>query len=272
MDHHSGTAPWRVVVPVRDPRTGKSRLGAAPELNTALAHDTVSAALTCAEIRHLVLVTDDPWWIDRELLLESRLTLVVHGEPGLNSAVAAGLRHTGLHGAGQAHPGGRCAVLLGDLPSLRPEDLALALRAARAIPRGMVSDRHGTGTTLLTGASHRAHFGPGSAARHRDAGYRELPVPRGSTLRHDVDTPQDLSDAAHRLGVSPRTRRALTLSPSTPSPFTHGPSTSIPFTQGPPAQAPLTPSADAGAGAPAAPMTAPMAAHARLASTAEVFA
>lgn len=199
MDLDGGTAPWTAVVPVRDPRTGKSRLGVGPELNAALAHDTVSAALRCPEIRELVLVTDDPWWVDADLHSEPQLTLVVHREPGLNSAVATGLRRAGP----------RAAVLLGDLPCLQPEDLTLVLGAARTIPRGMVSDRHGTGTTLLTGGSHRSHFGPGSAARHREAGYQELPLPHFSTLRLDIDTPQDLRDAEVGGGLGPRTRAAL---------------------------------------------------------------
>lgn len=216
---------WSVVVPIRDPRKGKSRLESGTTINAALAYDTLSAALGCAEIRDLLLVTDDPWWVGRDLLDESRFTLLVHRELGLNSAIIAGLRQIDTGVAGARHLGGGTAVLLGDLPCLQPEDLAAALRAARTVSRGMVSDHHRTGTTLLTGTSHLPHFGPGSAARHRDAGYQELPLPRGSTLRHDVDTPQDLTDATHRLGVGPRTRRALRLDPAAAGPVTHDPAT-----------------------------------------------
>lgn len=211
MHLDGGAADWTAVVPVRDPRTGKSRLGAGPEINAAIAHDTLSAALACSEIRQLVLVTDDPWWVDETLLAHPRLTLVVHREPGLNSAVASGLLQAERH----------AAVLLGDLPCLRPADLTLALTAARDIPRGMVRDRHGTGTTLLTGGPHLPHFGPGSAVRHRDAGYQELPLPRAATVSHDVDTAQDLLEAARRFGVGPHTRRALARSRTLSVPGAH---------------------------------------------------
>ncbi len=53
-----------------------------------------------------------------------------------------------------------------------------------------------------------AEFGTDSAARHRELGLVELPIASGSTLRRDVDTPEQLAAAA-ALGLGPRTRGLL---------------------------------------------------------------
>jgi 2-phospho-L-lactate guanylyltransferase len=120
---------------------------------------------------------------------------------------------------------GPVAVLLGDLPALRPHDLGSALAAAAealrdgtgdpgraAAPPAMVfvPDAERTGTVLLAGLrpdAVRPSFGPSSARDHARAGARrlDLPLPR---LRRDVDTPADLA-AAVALGVGPRTAAAL---------------------------------------------------------------
>lgn len=101
--------------------------------------------------------------------------------------------------------------MLGDLPALRPADLTAALRAARLVPRGVVADHTGEGTTLLTTRNmrqdpHTPQFGPGSARLHSEAGYRPLQVPASSSLRRDVDTAADLRAAEELL--SSRTRAA----------------------------------------------------------------
>jgi 2-phospho-L-lactate guanylyltransferase len=107
-------------------------------------------------------------------------------------------------------PGASVAVLLGDLPALRAEDLTAALGAAAAYPLAVVPDAAGDGTVLLTalaGADLTPAFGGGSAARHQAGGHHrlDLDLPR---LRTDVD-----DDAALRavvaLGVGAATRRAL---------------------------------------------------------------
>ncbi len=66
-------------------------------------------------------------------------------------------------------------MLLADLPALRPEDLQVALEAARTalddgrLPMAAVPDADGTGTVLLaarTPARLDPAFGPGSFAEH----------------------------------------------------------------------------------------------------------
>lgn len=208
---------WTLIVPVRDPKTGKSRLGSSAALNTAIAADTVSAALACPDIRQVVLVTDDLSWIPESLTDDLRCNVLLQrsivqdqessGSP-LNAAVSQALESVSLSG----HRASAVAIMLGDLPALRPADLGAALRVAAGMPQGMVSDHRGSGTTLITAAniawtSHLPSFGPDSAERHRAAGYRELPVPASSSLRRDVDTAEDLR-AVHP-GLGPATRRAL---------------------------------------------------------------
>ncbi len=103
------------------------------------------------------------------------------------------------------------AALLGDLPALRPADLAAALTAAAAVDRGVVPDAEGTGTTLVTarrGIPLRTSFGDGSYARHVELGCAPLEVEGTSSLRRDVDTAAQL-DAAAALGLGPRTAALL---------------------------------------------------------------
>jgi 2-phospho-L-lactate guanylyltransferase len=151
---------------------------------------------------------------------------VVH-DPGrgLNDAVRAGVRAASTaaahHGAALLRPdgGGRAhdprapegvAVLLGDLPALRPADLLAALHAAAAHLLAVVPDADGTGTVLLTAREGHLEpaFGSGSAARHTAAGHQrlELDLPH---LRTDVDDDASLR-AARRLGVGTATETVLT--------------------------------------------------------------
>ncbi len=100
-------------------------------------------------------------------------------------------------------------ALLADLPALRPDDLAAALREVTlraATAASYVIDAEGTGTTLYTAASgiFDPLFGADSAARHQAAG--AVPVPGDlATLRRDVDDLAGL-EAAVALGVGTATR------------------------------------------------------------------
>lgn len=242
---------WTLIVPVRDPRTGKSRLGASTALNTAIATDTLNAALACSEVHRLLLISDNSWWISASLINNFRCDVLqqdngsgLREQDGLTAAVTQGLDYAGFgttgfntagtgstatvqrqrgnsglehvsrgHGTSDRHDPGAVAVMLGDLPSLRPKDLSAALHAGEHLPRGMVSDHFGQGTTLLTcrdaaEARHRPRFGADSAWRHRTAGYQELAIPTSSTLRYDVDTAQDLQ-VAHAIGLGPATAALL---------------------------------------------------------------
>ena len=191
---------WVVVVPVKAAAEGKSRLAGFLDqvdraaLARAMALDTIEAAAATPGVERVLVVTSDAE-------IRSAVPFVVDDPGGgLNAAIRAGVALASLP----------AAVLLGDLPALRPDDLGAALALAQMHPLGFVADADGTGTTLLTGlVAFTPRFGAGSAALHEADGHVRLDVPVGSTLRRDVDVPSDLAAVA-RLGAGPRTTAALT--------------------------------------------------------------
>jgi len=191
---------WTVVIPVKPSAVGKSRLGLGPELARAIALDTVAAVVACDAVDRVIVVTADPAFRPpgAEVLLEA-------APSGIDAAVAAGAR---LAGIGTAR-----AALLGDLPALVPGELAAALALAALAPRSFVADHEGTGTTLVTaspGVELLTAFGPDSAARHRGLGLADLDLPRGSSVRLDVDTREQLDAALaalHRSGLDRSLRK-----------------------------------------------------------------
>lgn len=203
-------ATWRLVLPVKGGDVAKSRLAPdGPErsaLALAIGLDTVASALACPAVVEVVVVSADEQVLRPAGELGARAVTERSPGAGLLAAVADGLDVAGT---------GRCAVLLADLPSLRPGDLATALEACGAAldggaPSVVVADAEGTGSVLLAGTDRAAllpAFGPSSAAAHVRAGavLLDLDLPR---LRRDVDTPAELSEA-EALGVGPRTRAAL---------------------------------------------------------------
>lgn len=206
----TAAAAWSLVIPVKVLAQAKSRLtGLAgqrrAELALAMAADTVAAALAAPPVSAVIVVTDDEV-VGAEL---GRLgAVVVRDEP------AAGLNPALVFGAGYADlrwPGRGRAAMAGDLPALRPAELALVLGRAEDAGEAFVPDAAGTGTTLYAagpGVAFRPGFGPGSRDRHLAAGAVELDLPGLRGLRQDVDTPGDLRLAA-ALGLGPRTVAAL---------------------------------------------------------------
>jgi 2-phospho-L-lactate/phosphoenolpyruvate guanylyltransferase len=204
--------PWTLVLPVKGGPRAKSRLGAPPPVAAAIALDCLDAVLACGAVGRCVVVSADVA-IQRSARLAGA-TVAPESRPGagLVAAIEDGLKAVSRR-PWCARP---AAVLLADLPALRPEDLQTALDAARSVLDGdgvrmaAVPDADGTGTVLLaarTPARLDPAFGPGSFAEHLGRGAVPVPLdlPR---LRRDVDTPADL-DAALALGVGPRTASAL---------------------------------------------------------------
>lgn len=203
--------PWTIIIPVKRLAAGKSRLRAAAgpaladdDLVLAIAADTVAAVRDTDAVASVLVVTDDP----RVGAVGRDLGCRVLGEPagaGLNAAIA--------HGEHLAGTGGHRGALLADLAALRPADLAAALEAAATLSpprRSFVTDHTGTGTTLLLappGIGLAPRFGGGSAAAHAESGAYPLPGTWPS-LRLDVDTPDDLGQAA-ALGLGARTGATL---------------------------------------------------------------
>ena len=216
MNGDAGFA-WHVVIPVKPPARGKSRLEAPgvdrAALADAIARDTVDAVARASRVAEVVVVTAAPGW--PEGLADSTpapprarpsapIRVVRESEPaGLNAAIRRGLATIE-----RVLPR---AVLLGDLPALRPADLDAALALAGAARLGLVADAEGTGSTLITARAGTAlvpAFGADSAAAHRAAGHVDLGVAQDSTLRRDVDTVEQLR-AADALGLGSRTATLL---------------------------------------------------------------
>ena len=216
----TGLPQWHLVIPVKDAAVGKSRLARAlagvefgagvgsahradrETIGRALARDTLRAACLTVGPARVVLVT-----ADEVIAAEFRhhgVTTVRDAGVGLNAAVTLGLART--------PPGGRVAVLLGDLPALTPADLGHALEAASAHGQSFVPDADGSGTVLRASSGgpvghFTPRFGPGSAARHAADGAArlELDLPR---LRTDVDDLRSLVRVLE-LGAGPSTTAAL---------------------------------------------------------------
>lgn len=204
---------WQVVLPVKGGPGAKSRL-AAPSarrslLARAFALDCLSSAVQCSGLVDRVLVVSgDPAVLADAADLGAQGVREGPSCSGLDDAVTEGVAAARL---------GPVAVLLADLPCLRPDDLRTGLAAcSQALDDGarsvVVPDASGAGSVLLAAlepAALRPAFGPGSAAAHVRAGAvrLDLDLPR---LRRDVDTAEDLA-AAVRLGVGAHTVAALDL-------------------------------------------------------------
>ncbi|MET1015670.1 MAG: 2-phospho-L-lactate guanylyltransferase, partial [Leifsonia flava] len=137
------TAGWSLVVPVKGTIDAKSRLGDAlsaqerSSLALAFAHDTVVAAVASARVARVYVVTDAEidWPASTTAGAAETVVVVPEGERrGLNAAIERGIRAAGRSLESSA-PAAGIAVLLGDLPALRSEDLDAALASAENIDR-----------------------------------------------------------------------------------------------------------------------------------------
>lgn len=195
---------WTVLIPVKASGRGKSRILLDParrqELALAMAMDTAAAAAAAPPVRAVVAVAEDA--ADAEALgaivgVVARLTSV----RGLNSSIMDAVRDLA----------GPVAVLPGDLPSLLPAELALALGFAGPHRLAVVADRQGSGTTLLAASGARQlrpRYGPGSFAAHLTAGAVHVPTAPSSGLRRDVDVLEDLlADFASGAAIGPLTKQ-----------------------------------------------------------------
>jgi 2-phospho-L-lactate guanylyltransferase len=194
------------VVPVKRPAVAKTRLAplgdtARRDLVTAFATDTVLAALDCALIGRVLVVTDDVSLARG--LTDLGVLAVPDGESGqLNASLRLGAAELV-----RREPELRPVALCGDLPALRPDELAAVLGGVPDEGTAFVADAAGVGTTLYTAPTieqFEPRFGISSRQAHLDAGATELDARRAPSVRRDVDTPDDLREAL-LLGVGERT-------------------------------------------------------------------
>jgi 2-phospho-L-lactate guanylyltransferase len=195
-----------VVIPVRTPGQGKTRLAAVLDprererLVTAMLHRVVTAAGACADVARICLVgprrqglPDDALWIE-------------DGGTGLNDAVEQALRQID---GGSAAPGSRpdrVIVVPADLPQLAPVDLAMLAQVPQRVI-AIAPDRHGTGTNALSLPASALgrfplRFGSGSHAAHRFEAQRlgySVETMLSDGLEKDIDEPRDLADVDGNL-------------------------------------------------------------------------
>lgn len=207
----TGDRDVRLIIAVKRLSAAKTRLspvfgaGVRERVVLAMLVDTINAALTVAAVRDITVVTPDQvaGYAASELgaSILNDPTPAGHGDP-LNNAIA-------VAEAAIRADSPNIVVLQGDLPALRPSELAETIAMARSHARSFVSDRHGTGTSALFafGTALDPRFGTDSAARHAHSGAVEL-AGAWPGLRCDIDTPADLSTALD-LGVGPATTRAV---------------------------------------------------------------
>jgi 2-phospho-L-lactate guanylyltransferase len=178
---------YAVVVPLKRSSVAKSRL--AP-LGDRVRRDLVEAMV--------LVVTDDLGLADALRLLG--IAAVPDGATGLNATLRQGAAEV-LRGS----PSSRPVAVCGDLPCLRPADLASLLAHTPEDRAAFVGDAAGTGSTLYAAPDlvrFTPSFGEGSREAHLRGGAVELDA--AVSLRRDVDTPQDLHEAL-TLGVGERT-------------------------------------------------------------------
>ena len=202
-------AMYVVLVPVKPPAIGKSRLAGLPDeerrsLAAAFALDTVTACQAASSVAALLAVTDDASF-SREL--------AAIGCESIPDGVAGDLNGTLRLTASEARrrwPHLTPVALCADLPALQPQELDAALDGVQTDEAAYVADADGHGTTLYTAAydAFEPQFGNGSAAAHRSGGARAVGGELAG-LRRDVDDLEDLQ-AALALGVGPRTRQRAT--------------------------------------------------------------
>lgn len=196
-----------VIVPVKPSARAKSRLAplgdeARRALVTALAVDTVTAALDSSAVDAVLVMTDDH-------LIAARLGEVgAHVVPdGTTDDLNESLRQAAFE-ARRRWPDLSPAALCADLPALDGAELAAALEVAARHDAAFVADADGRGTTMLAAASadeFQPRFGADSRRSHAADGVHEIVEVEVPTLRRDVDTPEDL-EAALRLGAGDSTR------------------------------------------------------------------
>jgi 2-phospho-L-lactate guanylyltransferase len=206
------SAAYVVLLPVKPPARGKSRLEVDPVrrrvLAAAFALDTAGACLGAARVTAVLAVTDDARFAD---------DLRAAGCETIPDGVADDLNESLRLAAAEARrrwPESIPVAVCADLPALRSTDLDAALSSYAGAGAGadrpaFVTDREGVGTTLYAAPFDEfdPHFGSGSREDHLASGAWEITGDLAS-LRHDVDDAEALA-AAVGLGLGARTRAVM---------------------------------------------------------------
>ena len=191
---------YAVLLPVKPPGRGKTRLGDLPRgsLASAFALDVATACLASTYVAQVLVVTDDAAFA--AALAQLGCSAIPDGVSGnLNASLALAAVE-----ASRRWPDLVPVAICADLPCLTAPDLDGALGQWPGRPR-YVADVEGVGTTLYTAPVEEfaPRFGPRSADLHAADGARPIDGALAG-LRRDVDDPEDLADAT-RLGLGVHT-------------------------------------------------------------------
>jgi 2-phospho-L-lactate/phosphoenolpyruvate guanylyltransferase len=185
------------IIPVKGPDEGKRRLA-------GVLDDEARRRLVAAMLGKVVAAVQHARGIDRMIVVgpsrhDLSPAITLHPDPGggLNAALTDALAAAAGEGASRA------VIVAADLPQLTRLDVEL-LAAAAPGKIAIAPDRHETGTNALSLPLPAARdfafaFGPDSFARHNAAAGRlglEVEIIAGPGLMRDIDTPDDLADAA----------------------------------------------------------------------------
>ena len=153
----NGSPSYVVLLPVKPPGRGKTRLGDLPRdvLASAFAMDTVTACLAATSVARILAVTDDASFAR---------TLSAVGCEAMPDGVSGDLNASLVLAAAEAvrrWPDLVPVALCADLPCLTADDLDAALAQKPGWPR-YVADASGQGTTLYTAPPEEfaPSFGP----------------------------------------------------------------------------------------------------------------
>jgi 2-phospho-L-lactate guanylyltransferase len=194
------------LIPVTELATAKSRMSLAAEerrhLVLAMLGDVLAAVKQSPDVGEVVICTSDPQILD-EYPRESIWLTSRNGD--LNADIGEALIEPWLRDKGRP-----TAVVVADLPCLRPDDLGTVLSAAAQGRMVFVASCDG-GTTILAARDPSrlvTRFGSGSAAAHR-RWYRDVSSEVGVGCRLDMDTVDALA-WGHRIGLGRRTAHVVT--------------------------------------------------------------
>jgi len=202
------SASYVVLLPVKPPARGKTRLEVDPSRRRALAAafalDTARACLAARRVVAVLAVTDDAGFAD-DLRAAGCRTIPDGVDGDLNESLRLAAAE-----ARRRWPDTTPVAVCADLPALDPADLDAALAShLPAAGAAFVTDEDGVGTTLYAAPydSFEPRFGFHSREAHLDGGAVEIAGDL-RTLRRDVDDARAL-DAAGVLGLGAHTRLAM---------------------------------------------------------------
>jgi len=201
------SASYVVLLPVKPPARGKSRLEVDPDRRRALAAafalDTARACLAADRVLAVLAVTDDASFAD-DLRGAGCETI----PDGVDGDLNGSLRLASAE-ARRRWPTATPVAVCADLPALQSTDLDAALAVATGVGAAFVTDQDGVGTTLYSAPydGFDPRFGLHSRQAHLDSGATEISGGLRS-LRRDVDDAEALADAV-ALGLGAHTRLAM---------------------------------------------------------------